>query len=94
MLAGAHDLTVLLPVLACTGPRIENHNLVICELVCIGACIGLYWSVLDCIASQFVLVNVFGSVLAQIEMKACIWSVFAQVIISYIPNTNSIHANT
>ena len=66
-----------------------------CVLVC-GACIGLYLSlcrsVFDCIG--LVLVNVLASVLARIEKKACIWSVLARSINSYIPNTNVIHANT
>ena len=66
-----------------------------CALVC-GACIGLYLrlyrSVFDCIG--LVLVNVLASVLARIEKRAFIWSVLARIIISYIPNTNVIHANT
>ena len=31
--------------------------------------------------------------IARIEKKACIWSVLAHIIISYIPYTNVIHAN-
>ena len=67
-----------------------------CALVCIGACIDLYFSlyrsVFDCIG--LVLVNVLASVMARVENNACIWSVFARITISYMPNTNVIHANT
>ena len=44
---GARDLTVPMPVLACTGPSIENDD------VCIGLYWCLYWSVFE-----FVLVTI------------------------------------
>ena len=76
----------------------------LCELVCIGACTGLYlsvnWTALECIRT--VLVNVLASVLALIENTGCIGSVFCTYhylhlhlsLLSYIPHTNLMHANT
>ena len=56
--AGEPNLTVPMPVFACTGASIENN--VVFIVACIDLYFGLYWSVLDCIG--IVLVNVLASV--------------------------------
>ena len=75
-----------MPVLACTGASIKT---MMCALVCIGACfglyLGLYWSVLVGYNNHgigIVLVIELESVLALLKKVACIWSVFARIIIS------------
>ena len=67
-----------------------------CALVCIGACIGLYLSLYRSVFDRIrlALTNVMASVLARFEKNASTRSVFVRIIISYIPNTNVIHANT
>ena len=66
-----------------------------CALVCIGACIGLYLSLYRSVFDRIrlALTNVMASVLARFEKNASTRSVFVRIIISYIPNTNVIHAN-
>ena len=71
------DLTVPMPVLACTGATRASIKMMMCALVCIGAFIGLYLGVYCSIITVYIglyrgrIGECFG---VSIKKKACICS--------------------